>query len=69
MLRLVGHPCHMRDGTTGWFSEAMTGTAAATAIAELRALADALRDVDAAAAAAEWDDDEALTRLAAKGAG
>jgi hypothetical protein len=44
----------------------MTGTAAATAIAELRALADALRDVDAAAAAAEWDDDEALTRLAAR---
>jgi hypothetical protein len=44
----------------------MTGADAATAIAELRTLAEALHDVDAAAAAAEWDDDEALSRLAAR---
>lgn len=35
------------------------------AVQELRTLADSLRRVDAAAAAADWDDDAALTRVAA----
>ncbi|MCV7318011.1 hypothetical protein AWB99_09295 [Mycolicibacterium confluentis] len=36
------------------------------AVQELRTLADAVRTVDAAAAAAEWDDDEQLSTLAAQ---